>query len=66
MTFDFLALKTTSTAERRAEKERLKEEERAKAQAIEEVCGCFLLFSVFSSLLPRDRVDSVLSRFVHM
>uniref|UniRef100_A0A4W6BKF3 CWF19-like protein 2 n=1 Tax=Lates calcarifer TaxID=8187 RepID=A0A4W6BKF3_LATCA len=33
MTFDFLALKTTSTAERRAEKERLKEEERAKAQA---------------------------------
>uniref|UniRef100_A0A4W6BS69 CWF19-like protein 2 n=1 Tax=Lates calcarifer TaxID=8187 RepID=A0A4W6BS69_LATCA len=36
MTFDFLALKTTSTAERRAEKERLKEEERAKAQAIEE------------------------------
>ncbi|KAM3615710.1 uncharacterized protein V6R79_006567 [Siganus canaliculatus] len=36
MTFDFLAMKTTSTTERRAEKERLKEEERAKAQAIEQ------------------------------
>ncbi|XP_041667884.1 CWF19-like protein 2 isoform X1 [Cheilinus undulatus] len=36
MTFDFLAMKTTSTSERRAEKERLKEEERAKAQAIEQ------------------------------
>ncbi|XP_061781391.1 CWF19-like protein 2 [Nerophis lumbriciformis] len=36
MTFDFLAMKTTSTAERRAEKERLKEEERTKAQAIEQ------------------------------
>lgn len=38
MTFDFLALKTTSTMEKRTEKERLKEEERAKAQAIEQVC----------------------------
>ncbi|XP_074535957.1 CWF19-like protein 2 [Halichoeres trimaculatus] len=36
MTFDFLAMRTTSTTERRAEKERLKEEERAKAQAIEQ------------------------------
>ncbi|XP_036939779.1 CWF19-like protein 2 [Acanthopagrus latus] len=36
MTFDFLAMSTTSTTERRAEKERLKEEERAKAQAIEQ------------------------------
>ncbi|XP_061576508.1 CWF19-like protein 2 [Cololabis saira] len=36
MTFDFLAMKTTSTAEKRAEKERQKEEERAKAQAIEQ------------------------------
>ncbi|XP_061923232.1 CWF19-like protein 2 [Entelurus aequoreus] len=36
MTFDFLAMKTTSTAERRAEKERQKEEERTKAQAIEQ------------------------------
>ncbi|CAI5693906.1 unnamed protein product [Oreochromis niloticus] len=36
MTFDFLAMKTTSTADRRAEKERQKEEERAKAQAIEQ------------------------------
>ncbi|XP_015244822.1 PREDICTED: CWF19-like protein 2 [Cyprinodon variegatus] len=36
MTFDFLAMKTTSTAERRAEKDRQKEEERAKAQAIEQ------------------------------
>ncbi|XP_075905941.1 CWF19-like protein 2 [Nelusetta ayraudi] len=36
MTFDFLAMKTTSTSERRAEKDRLKEEEKAKAQAIEQ------------------------------
>ncbi|KAM8904865.1 CWF19-like protein 2 isoform 2-T2 [Spinachia spinachia] len=36
MTFDFLAMKTTSTAEKRAEKERLKDEEREKAQAIEQ------------------------------
>ncbi|XP_054884518.1 CWF19-like protein 2 isoform X2 [Poeciliopsis prolifica] len=36
MTFDFLAMKTTSTAERKAEKDRQKEEERAKAQAIEQ------------------------------
>ncbi|XP_058490698.1 CWF19-like protein 2 [Solea solea] len=36
MTFDFLAMKTTSTADKRAEKERQKEEERAKAQAIEQ------------------------------
>ncbi|XP_041919607.1 CWF19-like protein 2 [Alosa sapidissima] len=36
MTFDFLAMKTTSIAERRAEKERLKEEEMEKARAIEE------------------------------
>lgn len=46
MTFDFLAMKTTSTVERKAEKDRLKEEERAKAQAIEQVMACyiFLLF----------------------
>ncbi|XP_068612778.1 CWF19-like protein 2 [Brachionichthys hirsutus] len=36
MTFDFLAMRTTSTAERRAEKEQLKEEKRAKGQAIEQ------------------------------
>ncbi|KAG7278676.1 hypothetical protein CRUP_014031, partial [Coryphaenoides rupestris] len=36
MTFDFLAMKTTSTTERRAEKDRLKGEEKAKAQAIEQ------------------------------
>ncbi|XP_023257629.1 CWF19-like protein 2 [Seriola lalandi dorsalis] len=36
MNFDFLAMKTSSTTERRAEKERQKEEERAKAQAIEQ------------------------------
>lgn len=46
MTFDFLAMKTTSTMERKAEKERLKEEERAKAQAIEQVRSC-LSSSVF-------------------
>uniref|UniRef100_A0A8C6KJ10 CWF19-like protein 2 n=1 Tax=Nothobranchius furzeri TaxID=105023 RepID=A0A8C6KJ10_NOTFU len=36
MTFDFLAMRTTSTAERRAEKDQQKEAERAKAQAIEQ------------------------------
>ncbi|KAM3875265.1 CWF19-like protein 2 [Diretmus argenteus] len=36
MTFDFLTMRTTSTAEKRAEKERQKEEERATAQAIEQ------------------------------
>lgn len=44
MTFDFLAMKTTSTAERKAEKDRLKEEERAKAQAIEQVTAFIVLF----------------------
>ena len=37
MTFDFLAMKTTSTTERRAEKDRLKGEEKSKAEAIEQV-----------------------------
>lgn len=37
MTFDFLAMKTTSTVEKRAEKERQKEEEKQKALAIEQV-----------------------------
>ncbi|XP_055053468.2 LOW QUALITY PROTEIN: CWF19-like protein 2 [Misgurnus anguillicaudatus] len=36
MTFDFLAMKTTSVAERRAQKEAEKEAERQKAQAIEQ------------------------------
>lgn len=40
MTFDFLAMKTTSTMERRAEKEQLREMERAKAQIIEQVIAC--------------------------
>lgn len=44
MTFDFLAMKTTSTMERKAEKERLKEEERATAQAIEQVMPSLLVF----------------------
>lgn len=44
MTFDFLAMKTTSTVERKAEKERLKEEERATAQAIEQVMPSLLVF----------------------
>lgn len=39
MTFDFLAMKTISTSERRAEKERQKGEERARAQAVEQVCA---------------------------
>lgn len=37
MTFDFLAMKTTSLAERRAQKEAEKEAERQKAEAIEQV-----------------------------
>ncbi|XP_010764150.1 CWF19-like protein 2, partial [Notothenia coriiceps] len=41
MTFDFLAMKTTSTTEKRAEKDRLKEEEKAKALSIEQVCFYF-------------------------
>lgn len=48
MTFDFLAMKTTSVAERRAQKEAEKEVEREKAQAIEQVCVC--LFSGHSAL----------------
>ncbi|XP_057206615.1 CWF19-like protein 2 isoform X2 [Triplophysa rosa] len=36
MTFDFLAMKTTSVTERRAQKEAAKEAEREKAQAIEQ------------------------------
>ncbi|CAL9683876.1 unnamed protein product [Knipowitschia caucasica] len=36
MTFDFLAMQTTSTTEKRAAKEKQKEEERAKAEAIEQ------------------------------
>ncbi|XP_061074056.1 CWF19-like protein 2 isoform X2 [Conger conger] len=36
MTFDFLAMKTTSTEERRAEKEKQKEAEREKARCIEQ------------------------------
>lgn len=52
MTFDFLAMKTTSTSERRAEKERLKAEERAKAEAIEQVCVCLWFVCSMSSVLP--------------
>lgn len=51
MTFDFLAMKTTSTVERKAEKERLKEEERATAQAIEQVMPSLLFFFFLSFLL---------------
>lgn len=58
MTFDFLAMKTTSTAEKRAEKERQKEEERVKAQAIEQVnlpprlyTGCTMGFSILSHVV---------------
>lgn len=50
MTFDFLAMKTTSTMERRAEKEQLKEVERAKAQTIEQVMAC-----LFFHLCIRER-----------
>lgn len=46
MTFDFLAMKTTSTMERRAEKECLKEVERTKAQTIEQVMACVFVINV--------------------
>lgn len=49
MTFDFLAMKTTSTAERKAEKDRQKEEERAKAQAIEQVHFSSTNFQIFET-----------------
>lgn len=54
MTFDFLAMKTTSTMERRAEKERLKEVERAKAQTIEQVMAC-LFFHLPVCIRERKR-----------
>lgn len=47
MTFDFLAMKTTSTVERKAEKERQKEEERATAQAIEQVMPSLIYYIFF-------------------
>ena len=68
MTFDFLAMRTTSTAEKRAEKERLKEEERAKAQAIEQVCvDCFFhLFSpVYNSVPAWEVADSRVVPLIH-
>lgn len=62
MTFDFLAMKTTSMSERRAEKERLKEEERAKAQAIEQVCVLeWGFFSVCDVLILQLEFDDFLS-----
>lgn len=64
MTFDFLAMKTTSTADRRAEKERQKEEERAKAQAIEQVCVCcFFSFWLQSDTTQMHRVIIIFSAY---
>lgn len=57
MTFDFLAMKTTSTAERRAEKDRRKEEERAKAQAIEQVETLVVLAGWFHFLAIKSSRD---------
>ena len=37
MTFDFLTMKTESTTDRRAERERLKEAEKEKERVIEQV-----------------------------
>nr|XP_057935297.1 CWF19-like protein 2 isoform X2 [Doryrhamphus excisus]XP_057935298.1 CWF19-like protein 2 isoform X2 [Doryrhamphus excisus] len=64
MTFDFLAMKTTSTAERRAEKDRQKEEERAKAQAIEQAGLHKLELNPYwkdggSGLPPEERAGTV-------
>ncbi|XP_056139569.1 CWF19-like protein 2 [Lampris incognitus] len=67
MTFDFLTMKTTSTTEKRAEKERLKEEERAKAQAIEEAGLHKLELNPYwkdggSGLPPEEKADTTVKR----
>ncbi|KAM6946008.1 CWF19-like protein 2 [Aplochiton taeniatus] len=63
MTFDFLTMRTTSTTEKRAEKEKLKEEERAKAMAIEQVGLNKLELNPFwkdggSGLPPQEKASS--------
>ncbi|KAL0973436.1 hypothetical protein UPYG_G00203610 [Umbra pygmaea] len=63
MTFDFLTMRTTSTAEKRAEKERLKEEENEKARVIEQAGLHKLELNPFwkdgGSGLPPEKMASV-------
>lgn len=66
MTFDFLAMRTTSTAEKRAEKERQKEEERAKAQAIEQVCVDFLFLTFSLQFVIWEFADSLVVPLIHI
>ncbi|XP_045559947.1 CWF19-like protein 2 isoform X1 [Salmo salar] len=65
MTFDFLTMRTTSTAEKRAEKERLKEEEKQKARVIEQAGLHKLELNPFwkdggSGLPPEEKASNVL------
>uniref|UniRef100_A0A8C7DGQ2 CWF19-like protein 2 n=1 Tax=Oncorhynchus kisutch TaxID=8019 RepID=A0A8C7DGQ2_ONCKI len=65
MTFDFLTMRTTSTAEKRAEKERLKEEEKQKACVIEQAGLHKLELNPFwkdggSGLPPEEKASNVL------
>uniref|UniRef100_A0AAZ3PX86 CWF19-like protein 2 n=1 Tax=Oncorhynchus tshawytscha TaxID=74940 RepID=A0AAZ3PX86_ONCTS len=65
MTFDFLTMRTTSTAEKRAEKERLKEEEKQKAWVIEQAGLHKLELNPFwkdggSGLPPEEKASNVL------
>nr|XP_046149376.1 CWF19-like protein 2 [Oncorhynchus gorbuscha] len=65
MTFDFLTMRTTSTAEKRAEKERLKGEEKQKAWVIEQAGLHKLELNPFwkdggSGLPPEEKASNVL------
>ncbi|XP_029508453.2 CWF19-like protein 2 isoform X1 [Oncorhynchus nerka] len=65
MTFDFLTMRTTSTAEKRAEKESLKEEEKQKAWVIEQAGLHKLELNPFwkdggSGLPPEEKASNVL------
>ncbi|XP_038840399.1 CWF19-like protein 2 isoform X2 [Salvelinus namaycush] len=67
MTFDFLAMRTTSTAEKRAEKERLKDEEKQKARVIEQAGLHKLELNPFwkdggSGLPPEEKASNVLTK----
>ncbi|XP_045070451.1 CWF19-like protein 2 isoform X3 [Coregonus clupeaformis] len=67
MTFDFLTMRTTSTAEKRAEKERLKAEEKDKARVIEQAGLHKLELNPFwkdggSGLPPEEKASNVVKK----
>uniref|UniRef100_A0A4W5KR67 CWF19 like cell cycle control factor 2 n=1 Tax=Hucho hucho TaxID=62062 RepID=A0A4W5KR67_9TELE len=67
MTFDFLTMRTTSTAEKRAERERLKEEEKQKARVIEQAGLHKLELNPFwkdggSGLPPEEKASNVVRK----